>query len=91
MRISRETRDKYKSYKRQQETIGEGNKGIDIEVDVLTTGYWPSQSVPPCTLPVSVQQAIDRFSAFYLGKHTGRKLSWQTSGGTVELRDTSSA
>ena len=86
MRISRETRDKYKSHKRQQEMNGE--KGIDIEVDVLTTGYWPSQNVPPCTLPVAVQEAIDRFSSFYLGKHTGRKLSWQTSAGAAELRAT---
>jgi len=86
MRISRETRDTYKSHKRQQEASGESTKGIDIEVDVLTTGYWPSQSVPACTLPPSVQEAIDRFSEFYLGTHTGRKLSWQTSAGAAELR-----
>jgi cullin 3 len=93
MRISRETRDKYKSYKRQQEmkeSIDENleSKHIDIEVDVLTTGYWPSQNVPVCTLPVVVQEAIDKFSKFYLDKHTGRKLSWQTSAGAAELRAT---
>jgi cullin 3 len=93
MRISRETRDKYKSYKRQQEmkeSIDDNSesKHIDIEVDVLTTGYWPSQNVPACTLPVVVQEAIDKFSKFYLDKHTGRKLSWQTSAGAAELRAT---
>lgn len=88
MRISRETRDKYKSHKRSQEASGESAKGIDIEVDVLTTGYWPSQNVPPCTLPPVVQEAIDRFSSFYLNTHTGRKLSWQTSAGAAELRAT---
>jgi cullin 3 len=36
MRISRETRDKYKSFKRQE---GEKNM-VDIEVDVLTTGTY---------------------------------------------------
>jgi cullin 3 len=94
MRISRETRDKYKSYKRQQEMNHDDDdndmesKPIDIEVDVLTTGYWPSQNVPACTLPAVVQEAIDRFSKFYLEKHTGRKLSWQTSAGAAELRAT---
>lgn len=92
MRISRETRDKYKSYKRQQQEMDDDvdilSKPIDIEVDVLTTGYWPSQNVPPCTLPVVVQEAIDRFSKYYLEKHTGRKLSWQTSAGAAELRTT---
>ena len=90
MRISRETRDKFKLYKRQQE-IRDGTdltKGIDIEVDVLTTGYWPSQNVPACTLPAEVQEAIDHFSAFYLDKHTGRKLSWQTSAGGAEIKVT---
>lgn len=98
MRISRETREKYKSYKRQQEKMSVGanddngddtvGKRIDIEVDVLTTGYWPSQNVPACTLPSVVQEAIDHFSKFYLEKHTGRKLSWQTSAGAAELRAT---
>lgn len=90
MRISRETRDKYKSYKRQHEAEVDidGSNRMDIEVDVLTTGYWPSQNVPPCTVPDVVQEAIDRFSKFYLEKHTGRKLSWQTSAGAAELRAT---
>jgi cullin 3 len=35
-----------------------------------------------------VQDAIDRFSTFYLEKHTGRKLSWQTSAGAAELKAT---
>lgn len=90
MRISRETRDKFKSHKRQQEA-SEGSSastGTDIEVDVLTTGYWPSLNVPACTLPDEVQRAIDNFSAFYLKKHTGRKLSWQTSAGSAELKVT---
>jgi cullin 3 len=93
MRISRDMRDTYKIHKRSEETQQSGessahDKPIDIEVDVLTNGYWPSQSVPPCTLPCSVQAAIGLFSKFYLGKHTGRKLSWQTSAGQAELKAT---
>lgn len=92
MRISRDMQDLYKSYKRIQESqvLGDssGGKPIDIEVDVLTNGYWPSQNVPACTLPAQVQDAIDRYTKFYLEKHTGRKLSWQTSAGAAELKAT---
>ena len=88
MRISRETRDKYKSHKRQEEMSRSHRKAVDIEVDVLTTGYWPSQNVPPCALPKAIQESIDHFSKFYLNEHTGRKLSWQTSAGQAELRAT---
>lgn len=97
MRISRDMRDTYKSHKKNImaiQQIGESDSGakrsklIDIEVDVLTNGYWPSQNLPACTLPPPVQEAIDRFSEFYLQKHTGRKLSWQTSTGSAEIRAT---
>ncbi|KAL3924372.1 MAG: hypothetical protein SGILL_001087 [Bacillariaceae sp.] len=90
MRISRDMQDSYKSYKRSQE-YGEStgsDKPVDIEVNVLTNGYWPSQNVPACTLPVPIQGAIERYTKFYLGKHTGRKLSWQTSAGQAELKAT---
>lgn len=83
MRISRETREEFKKFKRSDNA---SRDAMDMDVDVLTTGYWPSQNVPPCTLPPQVQAAIDHFASFYLGKHTGRKLSWQTSTGTAELR-----
>lgn len=80
MRISRDMRSSYKAHAK----CSEG--GVDMEVDVLTNGYWPSQNVKPCTLPSKVQEAIDHFSKFYLDKHTGRKLSWQTSAGSAEIR-----
>jgi cullin 3 len=88
IRISRETRDKYKAHKRHEESNRSTIKAVDIEVDVLTTGYWPSQNVPPCTLPQPIQESIDHFSKFYLNEHTGRKLSWQTTAGAAELRVT---
>lgn len=93
MRISRDTRDAYKTHKRElameQGQQGRRNKGnVDIDVDVLTTGYWPNTKVPICNLPSQVESAIDNFSNFYLQKHTGRKLSWQTSTGTAEIKAT---
>jgi len=87
MRISRDTRDAYKVYKKTKDY----DVLFDLEVDVLTTGYWPSQPVPPCILPPSIHSAIERFQSFYLQKHTGRKLSWQTNTGTAELRATFSS
>lgn len=93
MRISRDMQDSYKTYKRNQASQQQGettgsDRPIDIEVDVLTNGYWPSQNIPACTLPKLVQDAIDRYTKFYLEKHTGRKLSWQTSAGSAELKAT---
>ena len=80
MRISRETRNRYRAHSSSR------TRSFDMEVDVLTAGYWPSQNVSACTLPKVIQDSIDNFSEFYLGEHTGRRLSWQTSAGSAELR-----
>ena len=94
MRISRDIRESYKKHKRDQsqnasnETSTKNSKPVDIEVDVLTAGHWPSQKTPDCNLPSTIQGAIDHFTDFYLQKHTGRKLSWQSSAGSVEMQAT---
>ena len=53
--------------------------GPTIAVTVLTTGCWPSQPCPACVLPLEVSASAAHFEAFYLGRHTGRRLSWQTN------------
>lgn len=85
MRISKETAEKYRSHKKSlNNTVSNdsrdaenGGKPVDVEVSVLTTGYWPSQNVAPCILPPAVKAAMDRFQKYYLNTYTGRKLSWQ--------------
>ena len=62
--------------------------GLLIGCPLYYSGYWPSQSVPPCILPAQVNESTRKFSTYYLQKHTGRKLSWQTSTGSAEVRAT---
>eukprot|EP00210_Caulerpa_lentillifera_P002107 g2022.t1 len=62
--------------------------GIDFTVRVLTTGSWPLQIPTQCNLPVELQSASDQFQSFYLQTRTGRKLTWQTSMGTVDVSAT---
>ncbi|KAL7517535.1 hypothetical protein ACHAWX_002454 [Stephanocyclus meneghinianus] len=95
MRISKETAEKYRSHKKSlvaaaadPRDVENGGKSVDVEVSVLTTGYWPSQNVEPCILPPPVKAAMDRFQKYYLNTYTGRKLSWQTSTGSAEIRAT---
>ena len=99
MRISRDTMDAYKRAARSGEIVVGGGSGgaddgadgssrVEVEVDVLTTGFWPSQSAQQCNLPAPVNAAIEHFEGFYLAKHNGRKLSWQTATGTAEIKAT---
>ncbi|XP_042498068.1 cullin-3A-like [Macadamia integrifolia] len=59
-----------------------------LAVQVLTTGSWPTQPSSACNLPAEIMGVCEKFRAFYLGTHTGRRLSWQTNMGTADLKAT---
>jgi len=61
---------------------------LDFSVKVLTTGSWPAQSAAQCNLPSELKAASDEFEKFYLRTRTGRRLSWQTNMGTVDILTT---
>ncbi|KAL0358075.1 UNVERIFIED_CONTAM: Cullin-3A [Sesamum calycinum] len=62
--------------------------GPTLVVQVLTTGSWPTQSSNTCNLPAEISSLCEKFRSYYLGTHTGRRLSWQTNMGTADLRAT---
>lgn len=59
-----------------------------LAVQVLTTGSWPTQPSTPCNLPAEILGVCEKFRTYYLGTHTGRRLSWQTNMGTADLKAT---
>ncbi|XP_068642183.1 cullin-3B-like [Aristolochia californica] len=59
-----------------------------LAVQVLTTGSWPTQPSTTCNLPVEILGVCEKFRTYYLGTHTGRRLSWQTNMGTADLKAT---
>lgn len=58
----------------------------ELAVHVLTTGFWPVQQLPQCLLPAPVAAVCALFQEFYLARHSGRRLTWQTSMGNADLR-----
>ncbi|CAL5185870.1 unnamed protein product [Lathyrus oleraceus] len=59
-----------------------------LSVQVLTTGSWPTQSSPQCNLPSEILGICEKFRAYYLGAHSGRRLSWQANMGNADLKAT---
>ena len=65
-----------------------GKKEVDevqLEVNVCTTGYWPSSKVIPCKMPRDLSSACDKYKRFYLNQHSGHKLEWRFDQGQGEL------
>ncbi|PSN31276.1 Cullin-4B [Blattella germanica] len=59
---------------------------IDLTVNILTMGYWPTYPVLEVNLPMEMVQYQTIFNKFYLGKHSGRKLQWQPTLGHCVLK-----
>eukprot|EP01117_Protostelium_nocturnum_P004480 TRINITY_DN1616_c0_g1_i1.p1 TRINITY_DN1616_c0_g1~~TRINITY_DN1616_c0_g1_i1.p1 ORF type:complete len:736 (-),score=230.04 TRINITY_DN1616_c0_g1_i1:109-2316(-) len=84
MKLSTDTMEGFKNHVKELGDSALGN--IDLNVYVLTTGFWPTPSTVVCNLPAEVTKCCELFKKFYLSKHNGRRLHWQTNMGTAELR-----
>jgi len=49
---------------------------IDFSIQVLSSGSWPFQQSCVFSLPSELERCVTRFTAFYGGQHSGRKLNW---------------
>lgn len=58
---------------------------IDMTVNVLTMGYWPTYQPQEVELPAFLLKHQNAFEKFYTTKHTGRKLQWQPNLGQCSL------
>ncbi|KAL8111967.1 cullin-3A [Apium graveolens] len=67
---------------------GELGDSPTLAVQVLTTGSWPTQPSVTCNLPAEMSPLCEKFRSYYLGTHTGRRLTWQTNMGTADLKAT---
>ncbi|XP_022258155.1 cullin-3-A-like isoform X2 [Limulus polyphemus] len=73
-------------FKNRVQTCGTFLYGVDLNVRVLTTGFWPTQAATPkCNIPIAPWKAFEAFRLFYLGKHSGRQLTLQPQLGWADL------
>lgn len=68
------------------QTLADNASGLDLNVHVLTSGFWPSYPIMESILPDEINAAQSIFKDFYLSKHSGRKLVWYNSLGTCLIR-----
>ncbi|KAL1486434.1 hypothetical protein MTO96_031389 [Rhipicephalus appendiculatus] len=60
--------------------------GVDINVRVLTTGFWPlAAATQQSNIPVAPWSAYQVFQRFYLANHIGRRLTLQPHLGWADI------
>ena len=82
MRVSVDTQEAFRT------AMGGSSKvdGIELSVNVLTTGFWPTQVGARCSLPPQILRCCDVFKEHYLRQHSGRRLQWQANMGSADMK-----
>lgn len=82
---SRETMNRYKQTLYQDSSVG--GEHLDMDIQVLTTGYWPVYpQFPNLILPQSLLQPQEQFAEYYKTKYQGRRMTWQYALGNAVVR-----
>uniref|UniRef100_A0A8C1UQC4 Cullin-4A n=1 Tax=Cyprinus carpio TaxID=7962 RepID=A0A8C1UQC4_CYPCA len=82
MELSKDIMIQFKQYMQNQSDPS----NIELTVNILTMGYWPSYTPMDVHLPAEMVKLQEVFKIFYLGKHSGRKLQWQPTLGHAVLK-----
>ncbi|KAM5146301.1 cullin-4B [Mantella aurantiaca] len=82
MELSKDIMVHFKQYMQNQNVPG----NIELTVNILTMGYWPTYVPMEVHLPAEMVKLQEIFKTFYLGKHSGRKLQWQSTLGQCVLK-----
>lgn len=91
IQMSKIVMEDYQSYNQNKEsaplTTQKYNSNIaELELQILTAGYWPLNSIPSCRIPDILQNTIDTFLSFYMPKNNGKRLSWLFHLGTIDMK-----
>uniref|UniRef100_A0A8C9Z5X9 Cullin 4A n=1 Tax=Sander lucioperca TaxID=283035 RepID=A0A8C9Z5X9_SANLU len=82
MELSKDIMIQFKQYIQNQSEPS----NIELTVNILTMGHWPSYTPMEVHLPPEMVKLQEVFKLFYLGKHSGRKLQWQPTLGHAVLK-----
>ena len=81
------SREAMSRYKQTLPLSGSGDGGVEMECQVLTTGYWPVYpQFPNLILPESLKIPQERFTNHYKTKYQGRRMTWQYALGHCIVR-----
>jgi len=86
MDLSRDIMGSYAAYSAGQAGSG-ATKTVDMDVQVLTTGYWPVYpKYANIILPPELLALRTKFETYYNDKYQGRRITWQYSLGNCIVK-----
>jgi cullin-4 len=78
------SRDVLRAFKDSK--MGQSVTAFELNVHVLTQGFWPAYTPVNLRLPTEMEEALEAFKTFYTSKHQNRNLQWQHTLGDCLIR-----
>ncbi|TIB01117.1 hypothetical protein E3P96_02482 [Wallemia ichthyophaga] len=83
----RTSADNMRAYKNHLSNKEKPSDKAELNVNVLTASYWPMPAqVNTATLPDVMTRMQQQYERFYLQRHSGRRMLWQVTQGTVDMK-----
>ena len=91
MELSREVMSHYSNERAMMQSKQDRSESeqhdVDMEVQILTTGYWPVyQQFKDIKLPPPLLNPLTTFETYYKNKYQGRRVVWQHSLGNCIVK-----
>ncbi|CAO2162479.1 unnamed protein product [Urochloa humidicola] len=80
--LAKDNQSKYENFISNNPEL---NPSVDLSVQVLTTGYWPTYKSSEMNLPSEMVKCIESFKQFYQSITKHRKLNWIYSLGNCNI------
>ncbi|KAK9839448.1 hypothetical protein WJX81_002626 [Elliptochloris bilobata] len=82
LQLAREKQQQFDDWKQ----AGEKELPIELSVNVLTTGFWPTYKAVDLALPREMVEGVEQFKEWYEGTTKHRKLTWIYALGNCSLK-----
>ncbi|DBA74791.1 TPA: Cullin-1 [Trebouxia sp. C0005] len=84
LQLARDKQQGFEDWKR--ENAADKPLAMDLQVTVLTTGFWPSYKHVDLALPQEMVDGVEQFKEFYEHNTKHRKLGWVYALGTCHIK-----
>jgi len=82
LRLAREKQQQFDEWKARNTK----DSSIELNVTVLTTGFWPTYKAVDLALPEEMVTGVEQFKEFYEATTKHRKLAWIYALGTCHIK-----
>ncbi|OQS06850.1 Cullin family protein [Thraustotheca clavata] len=86
--LSRSVMVQFQQHHASQLALSNLKQKMDMQVHVLTTGFWPPYVPTEINMPAVLLPLKSIFESFYTAKYQGRQLQWQHSLGHCLVKST---